>query len=156
MSRTFYFPHNKVGRHINTEEKIFYGGFSMKKLVSLLLAVCMCLSIGVMLTACGDEKEPHTHEISSEWEYDDYYHYHEASCGSTNHRADVALHEGDNCFCGYIKMLNLVLPIQAEMIRSVRLRLRKTVPLNLIKSRVQVSTFLLLRQQEAQPLSALT
>ena len=63
----------------------------------------MCLSVGVMLTACGDEKEPHTHEISSEWEYDDYYHYHEASCGSTNHRADVALHEGDNCFCGYIK-----------------------------------------------------
>ena len=33
----------------------------MKKLVSLLLAVCMCLSVGVMLTACDEE---HTHALT--------------------------------------------------------------------------------------------
>ena len=54
MSCTFLYPQKKVHRHINTEEKYFTEGFSMKKLVSLLLAVCMCLSIGIMLTACGD------------------------------------------------------------------------------------------------------
>jgi len=32
----------------------------MKKLVSLLLAVWMCLSVGAMLTACGEEKHVHT------------------------------------------------------------------------------------------------
>ncbi len=33
----------------------------MKKLVSLLLAVCMCLSFGIMLTACNEE---HTHTLT--------------------------------------------------------------------------------------------
>lgn len=33
----------------------------MKKLVSLLLAVCMCFSVGVMLTACNEE---HTHTLT--------------------------------------------------------------------------------------------
>lgn len=33
----------------------------MKKLVSLLLAVCMCLSVGIMLTACNEE---HTHTLT--------------------------------------------------------------------------------------------
>lgn len=40
--------------------KFFYGGFSMRKLVSLLLAVCTCLSVGVMLTACDDGEHMHT------------------------------------------------------------------------------------------------
>ncbi len=33
----------------------------MKKLVSLLFAVCMCLSVGIMLTACNEE---HTHTLT--------------------------------------------------------------------------------------------
>lgn len=75
----------------------------MKKLVSLLLTVCICLSVGALLVACNDEDTPHEHEIATEWSFDDYYHYHEASCNSVNHRSDVALHEGDKCFCGYDK-----------------------------------------------------
>ena len=46
----------------------------MKKLVSLLLAVCMCLSIGIMLTACGDEE--HTHTYKTEWSKDAIHHWH--------------------------------------------------------------------------------
>ncbi|MBQ8720227.1 MAG: hypothetical protein IJY65_04265 [Clostridia bacterium] len=44
----------------------------MKKIVSLLLTVCMCLSIGVMLTACGHEC---TYE--AEWSYNDTKHWHD-------------------------------------------------------------------------------
>lgn len=44
----------------------------MKKLVSLLLAVCMCLSVSVMLTACGHEC---TYE--TEWSYNNTKHWHD-------------------------------------------------------------------------------
>ncbi|MBQ8372483.1 MAG: hypothetical protein IJX38_06085 [Clostridia bacterium] len=37
----------------------------MKKLVSLLLAVCMCLSVGVILTACGHEHTWNEGEITT-------------------------------------------------------------------------------------------
>ena len=37
----------------------------MKKLVSLLLAVCMCLSVGVILTACGHEHTWNEREITT-------------------------------------------------------------------------------------------
>lgn len=40
----------------------------MKKFVSILLAVCMCLSVGAMLTAC-DEEHTHTYEGISEEEW---------------------------------------------------------------------------------------
>ena len=46
----------------------------MKRIVSMLLAVCMCLSIGVMLTACGDEE--HTHTYQTEWSKDATHHWH--------------------------------------------------------------------------------
>lgn len=75
----------------------------MKKILSLVLMVCLCVFVGLSITACSNDEAPHEHEISTEWSFDDYYHYHEASCGSPNHRADVALHESDTCFCGYVK-----------------------------------------------------
>ena len=69
----------------------------MKKLVSLLLTVCMCLSVVVMLTACDDEEqtptndeqtsaageeqtsaagEEHTHTYKTEWTTDATHHWH--------------------------------------------------------------------------------
>lgn len=77
----------------------------MKKILLpfLLVCVCICLVVVFAIKGCKDDTVPHEHEISVEWSFDDYYHYHEASCLSTNHRTDVALHEGDTCFCGYVK-----------------------------------------------------
>lgn len=44
----------------------------MKRIVSMLLAVCMCLSAGVMLTACG-----HECTYKTEWSYNDTKHWHD-------------------------------------------------------------------------------
>lgn len=38
----------------------------MKKLVSLLLAVCMCLTLGIMLTACGEKPDEGSKEMTRE------------------------------------------------------------------------------------------
>ena len=66
-------------------------------LLSLSLLLCLCL----LLVGCGDT--PHEHSYTDEWSFDQYHHYHNASCGWYKHRSDVALHEGDVCFCGYNK-----------------------------------------------------
>ena len=65
----------------------------MKKLVSLLLAVCMCLSVGVMLTACGDEE--HTHTYKTEWAKDATYHWHACEDENCTDVADKAEHVWD-------------------------------------------------------------
>lgn len=54
----------------------------MKKLVSLLLAVCMCFSVSVIFTACG-----HEHTYKTEWSKDKTHHWH--ACTDKN-CADVA------------------------------------------------------------------
>ena len=67
----------------------------MKKLVSLLLAVCMCLSVGVMLTACGDEE--HTHTYKTEWAKDATYHWHaceDENCTDVGDKAEHVWDEG--------------------------------------------------------------
>ena len=66
----------------------------MKKLVSLLLAVCMCLSVGTMLTACDEE---HTHTYKTEWTYDTTHHWHECSgedCVDVSDKAEHVWDEG--------------------------------------------------------------
>ncbi len=62
----------------------------MKKLISLLLAVCMCLSVGVMLTACGGEK--HTHTYKTEWSKDVTHHWHACEGEDCTDVADKAEH----------------------------------------------------------------
>ena len=69
-----------------------------KLLGAALVAGAVLAAFG--MTACGSGGK-HTHSISSEWSYDEYYHYHEADCGSVNHREDVGEHTGSKCFCGY-------------------------------------------------------
>ncbi len=66
-----------------------------------LLLIAACLFAGA-LVGCGSDLAEHQHEyVMDKWEYDAYVHYHVADCTSVNHRKDVALHEGDKCFCGY-------------------------------------------------------
>ena len=59
----------------------------MKKLVSLLLAVCMCLSISVMLTACG-----HEHTYQTEWSKDATHHWHTCEGENCTEVSDKAEH----------------------------------------------------------------
>lgn len=62
----------------------------MKKIVSMLLAVCMCLFVGVMFTACGDEE--HTHTYQTEWSKDATHHWHACSGEDCTDVADKAEH----------------------------------------------------------------
>ncbi len=59
----------------------------MKKLVSLLLAVCLCLSVVVMLTACG-----HEHTYKTEWSKDATHHWHACEGEDCTSVADKAVH----------------------------------------------------------------
>ena len=63
----------------------------MKKLVSLLLAVWMCLSVGAMLTACGEEK--HTHTYQTEWSKDATHHWQACEGENCTDVANKAEHE---------------------------------------------------------------
>lgn len=73
----------------------------MKKLLSLLLAICMCLSVGVMLTAC-DKK--HTHTYKTEWANDTTHHWHECkdeNCTEVSDKAEHTVVNGVCSVCGY-------------------------------------------------------
>ncbi|MBE6701986.1 MAG: hypothetical protein E7585_01035 [Ruminococcaceae bacterium] len=69
----------------------------MKKLVSLLLAICMCFSVGVMLTACG-----HEHTYQTEWSKDATHHWHACTDETCAEQLDKAEHAYSNgaCVCG--------------------------------------------------------
>ena len=58
----------------------------MKKILSIIMAVCMCLSVAVMLTACG-----HECTFKTEWTYSDIQHWHKCEgedCSEVADRAD--------------------------------------------------------------------
>ncbi len=68
----------------------------MKRLISILLTVCMCFSIGMVLTACGD-KESHGHAYKTEWAYDDTYHWHACEgedCTDVSDKAEHTWNDG--------------------------------------------------------------
>ena len=64
----------------------------MKKVVSILLTVCMLLSLGVMLTACNS----HTHSYQTEWSKDDTHHWHACDGEDCPEVADKAEHSWDD------------------------------------------------------------
>lgn len=64
----------------------------MKKLVSLLLAMAMCLSFGMMFTACDN----HEHTYKTEWATDATYHWHECEGENCLDVADKAEHTWDD------------------------------------------------------------
>ncbi len=71
----------------------------MKKLISLLLTVCMCFSVGVMHTACVEE---HTHTYKTEWSKDATHHWYACKtdgCTGQKDKADHSYVDGV-CVCG--------------------------------------------------------
>lgn len=75
----------------------------MKKLYQVLLIVCVFLSIGAVLTSCGNIT--HTHTYETVWSYNDAHHWYACegdSCSSTSNKAEH-IFEGNKCACGYEK-----------------------------------------------------
>ena len=65
----------------------------MKRIVSVLLAICTCLSVGAMLASCSDEA--HTHTYKTEWTYDATHHWHECEGEACIEVSDKAEHVWD-------------------------------------------------------------
>ncbi len=60
----------------------------MKKVISALLALLMCVSIATLLVACDD----HIHTFASEWTADATHHWHAATCEHTTEVSEKAEH----------------------------------------------------------------
>ncbi len=71
----------------HTEEKHFTEGFFHEENCILLLALCMCLSAFVLLTACG-----HEHTYKTEWSKDATNHWHDCEGEDCTEVADKAEH----------------------------------------------------------------
>lgn len=71
----------------------------MKKLVSLLLTICMCFSASVMLTACVEE---HTHTYKTEWSKDATHHWYDCETDDCTEKKDKEEHAYTDgvCVCG--------------------------------------------------------
>lgn len=64
----------------------------MKKILSVILALSMCLTIGVLLTACG-----HEHTWDTVWDTDETHHWHVCTgeeCTEVNEKAEHEWDEG--------------------------------------------------------------
>ncbi|MBQ8341229.1 MAG: hypothetical protein IJY22_02490 [Clostridia bacterium] len=73
----------------------------MKKTLSLLLAITLCLSLSVLFTACG-----HEHEYATDWSKDDTHHWHACTGKDCTEIADKAEHSfetSNTCVCGAVK-----------------------------------------------------
>lgn len=70
----------------------------MKKIIKLLVVVCLITVISLCLLACSNEKNSHNHEFSTEWKTSEIQHWHECSCGE---KQDLANHtdEDDDGLC---------------------------------------------------------
>ena len=88
------------------------------KLMSFILAMCLSISCGIMLTACGDNappETPHTHEwVEESWEKDSSGHWHKCKgCSSTTTKL-VHTYTNNTCsVCGYIEEQELNLPVES-------------------------------------------
>lgn len=84
-----------------------------KKLLLVLLALACCSACALGFAACGDGSgnddtggNTHEHTYSTEWTYDETYHWHAATCEHNNEVSDKAEHIfTDNIctVCGYEK-----------------------------------------------------
>ncbi len=69
----------------------------MKKIISFLLTVCICLSACVIFTACG-----HEHTYKTEWSKDNTYHWYACEVDGCTEKKDNAEHSYTDgvCVCG--------------------------------------------------------
>lgn len=60
-----------------------------KLILSMTVAIC---AIGMIGCAQPESEPPHVHTFSEAWTTDATSHWHAASCGRTEHNADVGEH----------------------------------------------------------------
>ena len=76
---------------------------SLKKLLTLTLAGCMAIGVGIAATACG----AHTHTFEDKWTTDSAKHWHAATCEHTSEKKDEGTHtfgDDNKCTtCGFVK-----------------------------------------------------
>lgn len=73
----------------------------MKKILTLILTLCMCLFFTIGLTACtfGTTDPEHTHTYKNDWSYDDTHHWYtceDESCLKTSQKDE---HDFENNVC---------------------------------------------------------
>ncbi len=74
-----------------------------KRLLTALLSVCCLCAAAFGIAGCGEE---HEHTYSSDWSYNETYHWHAATCVHTDEVSDKAAHDTDGTdgacsVCGY-------------------------------------------------------
>lgn len=77
----------------------------MKKILSIILTLCMCLTMGAVLTACdfGTTDPEHTHTYETVWSHDDTYHWYaceDETCVETSQKAEHSIENGVCSICG--------------------------------------------------------
>lgn len=67
----------------------------MKKTLSLILALCMCLTLGASITGCssGSEDSNHTHSFETSWSYNEEYHWHVCEVDNCTEISDKKIHD---------------------------------------------------------------
>lgn len=74
------------------------------KFLAFILSLCLIISCGIVLTACGDNPpdDSHTHNWATAWSKNSSEHW--KACDGCDEKKDKANHEGDTCsVCGYVK-----------------------------------------------------
>lgn len=77
----------------------------MKKIILLILTLCMCMTMGVALTACdfGTTNPGHTHTYETVWSYDATYHWYACeknTCTDISQKDEHHIENGVCSICG--------------------------------------------------------
>lgn len=75
-----------------------------KKVLSIILAVCLIMTCALALGACGKNPsgEPHIHNWSSDWSFNSVGHW--LTCDGCDEKSNMENHDGDVCsICGFEK-----------------------------------------------------
>lgn len=79
----------------------------MKKALALLLALCLCFTLGMTLVSCDEEAPEHTHTFKTDWSKDATNHWHACEgegCTEVSEKAAHTWGENNACtVCGQTK-----------------------------------------------------
>lgn len=78
----------------------------MKKFLSVIISIILCMTIIFGLTACDNFNISHEHAFSNAWEVNSISHWHKSTCGHQNLFSDLGEHsfgeDGKCSVCGYL------------------------------------------------------
>lgn len=90
----------------------------LKNIGKCLLILILLCAITTIMVACDFTKEDHTHTYSTQWTYDEEYHWHKASCEHTeeiSERAEHVFDANETCsVCGYNKNETIIYSVTID------------------------------------------